>query len=114
MSRPWSIFIVTARFTLPSNIKVDLPEAASGEAASGESRPTVVTLKPAGEIFFNDQSSSLEQLPAQLAELHKTSASAQLVINADEKVLHGAVVHVLDLAKRTGIEKVAISIEEPQ
>jgi biopolymer transport protein ExbD len=100
------IFIVTARFTLPPSIKVDLPQAANPDAAGSESPTTMVTLKPGGELYLD------ENLPAQLAELHAKNAAAQVVINADENVLHGAVVRVLDMAKRAGIEKVAISIEE--
>ena len=106
------IFIVTARFTLPPSIKVDLPRAASSDAPGGESSTTMVTLKPGGEIYLDQNPTALDLLPAKLAELHKANASAQLVINADENVLHGAVVRVLDLAKRAGIEKVAVSIEE--
>ena len=75
------IFIVTARFTLPHNIKVDLPHAASSDAPGGEARTTIVTLKPTGEMFFNDQPSSAKLLPAQLAELHRKNADAQLVVN---------------------------------
>jgi biopolymer transport protein ExbD len=107
------IFIVTARFTLPPNIKVDLPQASSSDSPGGEPQTTIVTLKPDGSMFLNDQTTALDQLPARLTELHQKNAAAQLVINADEKVYHGAVVHVLDLAKRAGIDKVAISIEEP-
>lgn len=106
------IFIVTARFTLPPSIKVDLPQAANPDAAGSESPTTMVTLKPGGELYLDENKTSAELLPAQLAELHAKNASAQVVINADENVLHGAVVHVLDMAKRAGIEKVAISIEE--
>jgi biopolymer transport protein ExbD len=106
------IFIVTARFTLPPSIKVDLPQASSPDAPAGESATAMVTLKPGGEIFLDENATTAERLPAQLAELHGKNAAAQLVINADENVLHGAVVRVLDQAKRAGIEKVAISIEE--
>ena len=106
------IFIVTARFTLPPSIKVDLPQAANPDAPGSESATTMVTLKPGGELYLDENKTSTELLPAQLAELHAKNASAQVVINADENVLHGAVVRVLDMAKRAGIEKVAISIEE--
>jgi biopolymer transport protein ExbD len=106
------IFIVTARFTLPPNIKVDLPQASSADSPGGAPQTAIVTLKAGGEIFLNETPATLEQLPALLAALHAKDAGLGIVINADEKVYHGAVVHVLDLAKKTGIEKVAISIEE--
>ncbi|MFI5348199.1 MAG: ExbD/TolR family protein [Elusimicrobiota bacterium] len=106
------IFIVTARFTLPPSIKVDLPRAASSDAAGEAPATAMVTLKPGGELFLDETSITADQLPARLAELHAKNAAAQLVINADENVLHGAVVRVLDQAKRAGIDKVAISIEE--
>ena len=106
------IFIVTARFTLPPSIKVDLPQAASADAPAGEDATAMVTLKPGGEIFLDENRTTADLLPAQLAELRGKNAAIQLVINADENVLHGAVVRVLDQAKRAGIEKVAISVEE--
>jgi biopolymer transport protein TolR len=106
------IFIVTARFTLPPSIKVDLPQAASADAPGETPATTMVTIKPGGELFLDEASLTADQLPARLAELHAKNAGAQLIINADENVLHGAVVRVLDQAKRAGIEKVAISIEE--
>ena len=106
------IFIVTARFTVPPSIKVDLPQAGSSDAPGGEASTTMLTLKPGGEIFLNETATTLDLLPPQLAELRAKNAAAQIVINADENVLHGAVIRVLDLAKRSGIEKVAVSIEE--
>ena len=97
---------------MPPSIKVDLPQASNPDAPGSESPTTMVTLKPGGELYLDENKTSTELLPAQLAALHAKNASAQVVINADENVLHGAVVRVLDMAKRAGIEKVAISIEE--
>jgi biopolymer transport protein ExbD len=54
----------------------------------------------------------------QLAEKMKAAVTADpemsLVVSADKEVMHGNVVHVLDLAKLAGITKFAINVQQTE
>lgn len=102
-------FMATASFTNAGSIDVKLPKAAS-EAAMGEDKDLIVSIDTDGRIFVDQKTLSLEQL----SEMVHAHAGSTLVIRADEHSLHGRVVEVMDLAKRAGIQKLAIATEIKQ
>src|SRR6476646_10077891 len=79
------IFMVTASLIVNPAIKVDLPKAASG---TEQTKTTLaLTLNKEGVLFLNGERSS------------------------DEAVVHGDVIHVIDMVKRSGVHMYAISTD---
>jgi len=90
-------------------IKVDLPKAASG---TEQTKSTLaLTLSKEGVLFLNGERSSDEAVVRYIgAELPK-NPQLQAIIAADRMVPHGDVIHVIDLVKRSGVHKFAISTD---
>ena len=103
------IFMVTASLIVNPGIKVDLPKAASG---TEQTKSTLaLTLSKEGVLFLNGERSSDEAVVRYIgAELPK-NPQLQAIIAAGRMVPHGDVIHVIDLVKRSGVHKFAISTD---
>jgi biopolymer transport protein ExbD len=51
------------------------------------------------------------ELVSRLRSAARANPDVSLILTADERALHGSVVHVIDLAKLEGIAKFAINVE---
>ena len=103
------IFMVTATQIVESSIKVNLPEATTGEAT--ESSSLGVTLLMDGRLLLDGVELSPEALRARLRK-EKAAGEVVVLIAADELVAHGRVVWLMDLVKTEGIGKFAINIDK--
>jgi biopolymer transport protein ExbD len=102
------IFMVTATVIVNAGIKVDLPKAASG---SDQAKTTLaLTMTMDGALYLNGEKSSDEAVAAFIARSLAATPDLQAVIAADRVVPHGQVVHVIDLVKRAGVRRFAISV----
>jgi biopolymer transport protein ExbD len=105
------IFLVTAKLTTspPNGIPMTLPKSASGE---GVQIVLAVNLGKDGEVDVNGQRLPNEAaiLPLARAELAQ-HPDVRAVIQADGKVLHERVIHVLDLLSQAGIDKIAFGVD---
>ncbi len=104
------IFMVTASTIVKDSIKVNLPEAASGEAT--ESTSLGLTLTSDGGLSLDGEVVSLEQLKARLKTAQQESDDVVCLIAADKTVAHGRVVWLIDVVKSAGITKFAINIDK--
>ena len=102
------ILMVTATYVVAQSFNVELPKTASSDDPSPS--PLIVTLAKNDEVRFNDVLVTEAELVARLGDAAKTP-DANLVISADKEVRHGAVMHVVDLAKLAGISKFALNVE---
>lgn len=104
------IFMVTAPMIMKPSIKVNLPQAASGEQTV--QTQLNVTIAANGSLSLNGKAADNNQISAAAAEALQKNPDIQAVIAADKNVPHGTVVQVLDLIKSVGIKKFAISIDK--
>ena len=104
-------FVLATTFVHPSGLKVELPRSAVEETVKpGEEVVVVVTR--ADEIIMNDRPYTAEELLDKLTEIREKNPEGTIVIQADEKSSHGAVVSVMDAAKRAGFEKLSIATKK--
>jgi biopolymer transport protein ExbD len=103
------IMMVSATYIVAQSLKVELPKTATSDDAPPET--ATVTLTKAGKTLFNDVEVSEDVLTSRLRAAHDKNENFSLVVSADQDVTHGAVVHVIDLAKVLGITKFAIHVE---
>jgi biopolymer transport protein ExbD len=98
-------FMLTSSFVFQPGIKVDPPR---GSAAGGVSTRYIIAIAAQDPplIFFNDQATSVDQLRADLESLGRQEASATVVLKADQKVPHGLVVQIMNMAVRAGLSVV--------
>ncbi|HHO52522.1 MAG TPA: biopolymer transporter ExbD [Deltaproteobacteria bacterium] len=106
------IFMVTATTIVQSSIKVNLPEAASGEGT--EATSLGLTLLPDGELLLDGESITPLDLRARIRSAKASNDDVICLIAADKAVAHGRVVWLLDLVKSEGVVKFAINIDKSQ
>lgn len=109
------IFMVTATYITEKSIKVDLPDAATGDGT--ESTSLAITMDASEQLFLNGELVTPAQLRSEIqkAKTLKDEAGNKMdvvcLIGADHSVSHGSVVGIIDLVKQEGISKFAINIE---
>jgi biopolymer transport protein ExbD len=104
------IFMVTARMTStpPNAVKLDLPKSASGDSIQ---LVYAVTLGKNGETVVNgDRLPNDDAILASARAFEASHPDVRAVIQADGKVFHERIVHVLDLLSQAGISQVAFSV----
>ncbi len=103
------IFMVTTPLMMQNAFKIKLPKAAT--ATPNPAQSTTITVAPGNVIYLNKAQVSMDDLKGLLVSRMATSTDKTVVIKADKNILHGVVVHVLDIAKQSGALKLAIATE---
>ncbi|HBY57736.1 MAG TPA: biopolymer transporter ExbD [Candidatus Atribacteria bacterium] len=101
-------FMLTTTFlNLESRIKVNLP---TGDFAAAEpSKNITVTIAENNTIYFNGRLIDPLKITENVATELKKDPEGLVVLEADQNVLHGKVVRVMDLIKKGGADKIAIA-----
>jgi biopolymer transport protein ExbD len=113
------MFFLLASFMLVSlsmvnlkTVKINLPTATS--ATTETKRDFVdISIDKAGSAYLNKKVVDDNQLIGALAGYHKANPDVRIIISGDTEARHGDVIHVLDLVRLAGIEKVAFEIRPP-
>jgi biopolymer transport protein TolR len=103
------IFIITAPL-MTSAIKLDLPKT---EAAKPVDTPKFVAIvvDKSGQIFLNDQVTSLTQLTESLTKTAQLSKDTEVQLRADEAVPYGKVVEIMGVAQKAGLNRIGFVTE---
>lgn len=111
-------FVVTTTFTRETQLKVDLPEAATGTPPEQtELKQLEVLIDAQGGYALNGQALLKSDLSGLMAALQKESAgdnSLPLIISADAKTPHQAVITAMDAAGKLGFAHLRITTVEAQ
>lgn len=103
------IFMITTPLFLQSGIKVNLPKVTVSSMQM--EKQLVLTITGDNQYFLNEKRVYLSTLPQELKSRLASREDRLLVIKADKTVLHGTVVKVMDVAKQSGVDKLAIATE---
>ena len=108
------VFFLLATFVMVSlsmvknqGIPVNLPVAATAGPQSRDSY-NVITVTDKGEIYFDKQKVSAEELIVKLKKLKSAKPDPRIYLNGDTETRLGSVVRVLDEVRKLGISRVAI------
>ncbi|MDH4036999.1 MAG: biopolymer transporter ExbD [Candidatus Krumholzibacteria bacterium] len=102
-------FIVSTTFVSQPAISLQLPEARNAEAV--RQSPIVVYMDESGAVFVNDEPIEPALLEQALINRLADQDEKAVVLKADSRVSHGAVIHVLDLIKGAGVKKLTVATE---
>ncbi len=101
-------FVLSTTFVHPSGLKVELPRSAVEETVKPGEEVVVVVTKE-NEILMDGQPYTAETLLDKLTAIKGADSGKTITVQADEESTHGAVVSVMDAAKRAGFEKLSIA-----
>lgn len=111
-------FVVTTSFSRPTQLKIDLPEAASGTPAEAtQLKQLEVAISADGTYSLNGQTLAKSDLTTLMAAMQRESSgdsSLPLTISADGKAAHQAVVTAMDAAGKLGFSHLRITTIEAQ
>lgn len=111
-------FVVTTTFTRETQLKVDLPEAVSGTPPEQtELKQVEVLIGADGAFSVNGKAlleSNLSNLMAALQKESDGDNSLPLIISADGKTPHQAVITAMDAAGKLGFSHLRITTVEAQ
>jgi biopolymer transport protein ExbD len=113
------MFFLLAAFMLVSlsmvnmkSVKVNLPTATS--ATPDSKRDFVdISVDKSGTAYLDKKLMGSNELVAALVDLQKRQPNVRIFISGDHDARHGDVIHVLDLVRSAGIDKVAFEIRPP-
>lgn len=94
------------------SLKMDLPTAT---AATRDFKPDIVNIsvdKP-GEIYLEKKPVNVVDLHQFLSNKFKANTNIPVYISGDKDATHGAIIRVLDLVRREGIQKVSFAMTPP-
>jgi biopolymer transport protein ExbD len=112
------MFFLLAAFMLVSlsmvnlkGVKVNLPTAAT---ATAETRKDFITISvdKAGLPYLDARPMGENELVTALRARHQADAGTRVFISGDRDSRHGDMMHVLDLVRSAGIERVAFETRE--
>jgi len=104
-------FMLATSISVNPGIKIDLPKS-SAEQVKKKKITLRVAIEAGGRIYLEGKKLSLAQLREKFKAVGKAQGDdALVVIEADKKVYHGLVVKVMDAAKTSGLNKLAIATQ---
>lgn len=108
-------FMVSTTFTKETHLDVDLPEA-SGESVVKEIEVLEILITDEGHYSVNGKAlvnTQAKTLRRALNELAGDDREMPLVITADAKTPHQAVVTAMNVSGQLGFSKLSITTQEP-
>ena len=108
-----SFMLVSLSMVNMKSVKVNLPTATT--STPDAKRDFVdISVDKAGGIFLDKKPMGANELVTTLASQNQANPNLRVFISGDKDALHGDIIHVLDLVRSAGIDKVAFEIRPPQ
>ena len=104
------ILMVASTYIVAQTLKVQLPRAKSTDGTAD--KPTNFEILKDGKLRWNDEFVNEATANQKMKDAVAADADVSLVVSADKEVMHGNVVHILDIAKLAGITKFAINVQQ--
>lgn len=113
------MFFLLASFMMASlsmirlqSIKVDLPTATQ---ARRDLKPDILNLAvdKLGDVYIEKERKTLAEAFSYISNKFQANTNLPVYISGDKDASHGAVIAVLDMVRRAGVQKVAFAISPP-
>jgi len=107
--------MVSTTFSKESQLSLDLPEA-SGEPRPADQKQIEIVIDGNGKYAINGRtlvSSSLDTVKNALREMSDGDVKLPLIISADAKTPHQAVITAMDAAGQMGFSQLSLSTKKP-
>ncbi|MBQ0741922.1 MAG: biopolymer transporter ExbD [Pseudomonas sp.] len=109
-------FMVSTTFTRETQLKLDLPQAASGQQVdSAETQQIELVISATGDIAINQKALAAPSMDTLKTALQRESAgdnSLPLIITADAQTPHQAVIMAMDAAGQLGFTRLRLTTSE--
>ena len=103
------IFLLISPTFINPGFDIQLPRAET--AKKPKNIRALLSIDIEGKVFFNKKSVNKKQLIKSLKKMIARDKDIKIVIAADRNVSHGNVIALIDLVKKSGVNKFAVSVE---
>jgi len=103
-------FIISSSFVVEPGIKINLPKSQTSELQVHQKM--MITVNESQQIFIDKKPVDLKNLEQKIKLLLPYYKEKIVIIRADKSVPHGLIVEIMDKAKVSGVEKLAIATEK--
>ena len=103
------IFMITASIVDPDSIKIEMPEAATGEPT--ETTTLGLTIDPEGQWYLNATPITEDDLRNFIRSQKSEEKELQAAVAADRSRPYGDVIELIDVIKQEGVLKFALNID---
>lgn len=103
-------FMLSTTFIVTPGIKVNLPRS-SAEKVTQEKQEVQVVITEDNKVFVDGMPLDMGELEQRLMGVARQDPETLIIIKADAKALHGTVVEVMDIAKESGLNRLAIATQ---
>lgn len=103
------IFLVISPTFIKPGFDINLPQART--AKKPENVKVVLSIDIEGIFYINQKPVEEKELNERLKKMAKTNKDMKAVIAADKDVAHGNVIALIDLVRKAGVKKFAVSVE---
>lgn len=107
------IFMATTAFVKESGLNMKLPQAKSSEVVPQENKDLNVALSRDGGLFLDGQPTDETALESVMKTRAARQPDTRVVIKGDENIEYKRVVRIMDMAKQSGLPKVALGTKLP-
>ncbi|MEH2066002.1 MAG: biopolymer transporter ExbD [Nostoc sp.] len=106
-----TFFIMSTLFlTRSEGLPVNLPKAATAKEQQIPTKITI-TVDERGQVSLNRDPIAVNDLAPRVRTLVGSNADALVIINADQKVLHGEIVSIMDQVRQVKGARLAIATQ---
>ena len=103
------IFLVISPTFIKPGFEINLPQAET--AKKPENVKVILSIDIEGLFYINQKPVKKTELNEKLREMVGKNKDMKAVIAADKDVAHGNVISLIDLVRKAGVKKFAVSIE---
>ncbi|MDR2946056.1 MAG: biopolymer transporter ExbD [Candidatus Adiutrix sp.] len=105
-------FMVTAQFDLLPGLKLALPGIEGDSQVRVQANERLeVTIDAAGDVYFEDQSTTIGNLAYHLRRTGASGDEVVVVVSADRGIPYGRVVRIMDILRQEGFNRVVFAAQ---
>ena len=107
-----SFMLVSLSMVNAKSIKVNLPTAVAADSSERKNIADV-SVDRAGSLYLDTKPIGSNELVSSLEASAKANPLLSVLISGDRDAVYGNVIHLLDLVRTAGVDKVAFEIRPP-
>ena len=105
-------FVYTTTFkTATPQVQIVLPESKVGAEAPADTKPALLAINKAGEVYLDDKAIEVDALGAAIKKLQ--DEGRKVAMKADEEAPFGKIMRVLDALKTAGVQNIPALTRKP-
>ena len=108
------IFMITTPLMLQSNIKVNLPAAASAKPVESAHNQAEITISSENVIYLDGKIATRKELKEQIEAMYRNNPQLAVVLLSDRMVRFKDIVGILDILNAIGVQNLNIMTKQEQ